>query len=180
MQTAQSVHIVIPDDAPPVMAPSHAYRKLLETNPAEYHNTLPGSEERLVERIREAEVVINIRSSSKFTGDVLRACPRLRLLSLWGTGTDNVDLDAARMLRITVTNTPGVAAAAVAEHCLALMLAVARRIPMVDAAVRQGNWPRGQSVQMAGKRLGVIGLGAIGRRFAQLGGTDLLISVKSR
>jgi phosphoglycerate dehydrogenase-like enzyme len=163
------MRIVIPDDAPPVMGPSAAYRDLTARTPVEYHDTLPGAEERLIERIAAADVVINIRSSSKFTARVLESAPRLRLLSLWGTGTDNVDLEAARARGITVTNTPGVAAPAIAEHCVALMLAVARRIPRVDTEVRLGAWPRAQSVQLRGKTLGVVGLGAIGRAFARLG-----------
>ena len=59
-------------------------------------------EESLLERIRDFEVVINIRSSSKFTRSVFAASPRLKLLSLWGTGTDNVDLDAAAAHGVTV------------------------------------------------------------------------------
>lgn len=161
--------IVIPDDAPPVMASSAAYRILLERAAVDYHATLPASEERLIERIAGAGVVINIRSSTRFTDTVFRQCPSLRLLSLWGTGTDNVDLAAAARHRVTVTNTPGVSAFSIAEHALALMLAVARRIPRVDAEIRQGNWPRGQAVQMHGKTLGIIGLGAVGRQFARLG-----------
>src|SRR5262245_5249352 len=151
------------------MFPSAAYRALLDRNPVEYHNTLPGSEERLIERIRDAEVVINIRSSSKFTDNVLQQCTRLRLLSLWGTGTDNVDLAAAARRGVTVTNTPGVSALSIAEHALGLMLAVARCIPHADAAVRRGEWPRGDMAQLHGKTLGIIGLGAIGRQFARLG-----------
>ena len=162
-------HIVIPDDAPPVMAASQAYRKLLEQTPVAYHDTLPGTEERLIERIAGAEVVINIRSSTRFSESVFRHSPHLRLLSLWGTGTDNVDLPAAARHGVTVTNTPGVSAFSIAEHALALLLAVARRIPRVDAEVRQGRWPRGQAAQMHGKTLGIIGLGAVGRQFARLG-----------
>jgi phosphoglycerate dehydrogenase-like enzyme len=161
--------IVIPDDAPPVMGASEAYRNLLQHTPLDYHDTLPGSEDRLIERIAGAGIVINIRSSTGFSDSVFRHCPNLRLLSLWGTGTDNVDLAAAIRHGVTVTNTPGVSAASVAEHALALMLAVARRIPQVDAEVRHGRWPRGQAVQMHGKTLGIIGLGAVGRQFARLG-----------
>ncbi|PYT30037.1 MAG: glycerate dehydrogenase [Acidobacteria bacterium] len=161
--------IVIPDDAPPVMAASAAYRKLLEQTPVDYYDTLPGAEERLIERIGGAEVVISIRSSTRFTENVFRSCPGLRLVSLWGTGTDNVDLPSAARHGVTVTNTPGVSAFSIAEHALALMLAVARRIPRVDAEVRQGQWPRGQAVQMHGKTLGIVGLGAVGRQFARLG-----------
>ena len=100
---------------------------------------------------------------------MLARCPKLRLLSLWGTGTDNVDLAAATRRGVTVTNTPAVAADSIAEHSLALLLAVARRIPWADREVRQGGWPRAGGVQMRGKTLGIIGLGAIGRRFAGLG-----------
>lgn len=161
--------IVIPDDAPPVMAASAAYRKLLELTPVEYHDTLPGAEERLIERIAGAEIVICIRSSTRFTENVFRNCPGLRLVSLWGTGTDNVDLPSAARHGVTVANTPGVSAFSIAEHALALMLAVARRIPRIDAEVRQGRWPRGQATQMHGKTLGIVGLGAVGRQFARLG-----------
>lgn len=161
--------IVIPDDAPAVMGPSEAYRMLTANGPIGYFDSLPGSEAGLVERIRDAEIVINIRSSCRFTESVFGQCGNLRLLSLWGTGTDNVDLAAAVRHGVTVTNTPGVAAISIAEHCLALLLAAARRIPRTDAEIRMGRWPRGEGVQMRGKTLGVIGLGAIGRRFAQLG-----------
>jgi phosphoglycerate dehydrogenase-like enzyme len=161
--------IVIPDDAPPVMAPSVAYRALIEREAVDYHATLPVSEERLIERIAGAGVVINIRSSTRFTDAVFRQTPNLRLLSLWGTGTDNVDLAAAARHGVTVTNTPGVSAFSIAEHALALMLAVARRIPRVDGEIRKGHWPRGQAVQMHGKTLGIVGLGAVGRQFARLG-----------
>jgi len=161
--------IVIPDDAPPVMAPSAAYRKLLTQTPVDYYDTLPGTENRLIERIAEAEIAISIRSSTRFTENVFGSCPTLRLLSLWGTGTDNVDLPSAARHGVTVTNTPGVSAFSIAEHALALMLAVARRIPRVDAGVRQGLWTHGQATQLHGKTLGIIGLGAVGRQFARLG-----------
>jgi len=161
--------VIIPDDGPPVMRASDAYRTLAERLSVGYFDKLPSSEIDLIDRIREAEVVINIRSSSRFTESVFAQSKQLRLLSLWGTGTDNVDLAAAAGHGVTVTNTPGVAATSIAEHCLALLLATARRIPQADSQVREGGWPRGGGVQMHGKTLGVIGLGAIGRRFARLG-----------
>src|SRR5688572_5629513 len=120
--------IVIPDDYPVVMGTCDAYRRLVEKRPVTYHSTLPGSEDALVERIRDYDIVINIRSSTKFTDRVFTACPRLKMLSIWGTGTDNVDLKAARQHGVTVTNTPGVAAISIAEHALMLTLAVARRV----------------------------------------------------
>lgn len=163
-----NVFVAVPDDAPPVLGPSAAWRELTAHAEVSYHDTLPGSEERLIERIATAPAVLNIRSSSRFTENVFAACPAMRVLSLWGTGTDNVDLAAAARHGVTVTNTPGVSAFSVAEQSLALLFAVARRIPQMDAAVRRGEWPRGQSVELRGKTCGLIGLGAIGRRFAEL------------
>ena len=113
-------------------------------------------------------MVLNIRASSRFTERVLAARPRLRLISVWGTGTDHVDLAAAARHGVIVTNTPGVSAISIAEHALALLLAVARRIPQLDAATRRGEWPRGESAELHGKTCGVLGLGAIGRRFARI------------
>jgi phosphoglycerate dehydrogenase-like enzyme len=160
--------IVIPDDEPAVMLPSMAYGELVGHDVRTYPDRPVGADE-LVDRIRDAEIVINIRSTSRFTADVLERCPKLRLISIWGTGTDNVDLMAAKARGIRVTNTPRVSAGAVAEHTLALILAVAKQIVQVDRQVRQGLWPRGMVTQLRGKTLGLIGTGAIGRDVAKLG-----------
>ncbi len=160
--------IVIPDDYPSVMGPSNAYKMLKFRADVSYHDTLPPSPEVLVERIGDAAHVINIRSSVDFTADVLEQLEGLKLLSLWGTGTDHVDLDAAAERGVTVTNTPGVSAIAMAEHTLALMLSVARDIPRIDAKTKRGAWPRGFVTQLHGKTLGVIGLGAIGQQVARI------------
>ncbi len=161
-----SVHI--PDDAPPVLRPSSAFPELTANSKIFYFDSLPGSEDGMIECIRDAEIVLNIRSSSRFTERVFDACPRLRLLSVWGAGTDHVDLGAAAKRGIAVTTTPGVSAISIAEHTMALLLAAARRIPALDAVTRAGTWARGQMVQLRGKTCGVIGLGAIGREFAKI------------
>ena len=160
--------IVIPDDEPAVMAPSAAYRKLSGHDVRVYADR-PATSDDLAARVHDAEIVINIRSTSKFTAGVLEACPRLQLISIWGTGTDNVDLEAAKSRGVRVTNTPGVSAVAVAEHTLALILAVAKQIVSVDRQVRQGQWPRAMVPQLRGKTLGLIGTGAVGREVATLG-----------
>lgn len=160
--------IHIPDDAPPVLRPSATWPELSAGAELDYHDTLPGSEDGLIQRIAGAELVLNIRSSSMFTARVFEACPDLRMVSAWGTGTDHIDLAAAAQHGVTITNTPGVSANSIAEHTLALLLAVARHIPQVDAATRSGAWPRGRSTELYGKTCGIIGLGAIGNRFAQI------------
>jgi len=160
--------IIIPDDYPPVMGPSNALKMLRLRADVRYQDSLPSSPEMLIERVGAAEYVINIRSSIRFDEATLAACKNLKLLSLWGTGTDHVDLDAAQKLGITVTNTPGVSAIAMAEHTLALMLALARDIPRIDSKTRRGGWPRGFVTQLHGKTIGVIGLGAIGQQVARI------------
>ena len=135
-----------------------------------HHETRPGDGADLARRIGAAAVVVNIRAYSKFTAELLAGCSGLRLISVWGTGTDNVDLEACRRLGIAVTNTPGANALAVAEHTIALMLAAARQIPRLDRETREGRWPRGLSVQLQGKTLGLVGLGTIGRHVARMAG----------
>src|SRR5664280_1010519 len=160
--------ISIPDDSPPVLALSAVFPALLERAELAYHDTLPCTEDGLIERIRAAEVVLNIRASSRFTARLFAACPRLRLLSVWGTGTDHVDLASAARHGVAVTHTPGVSARSIAEHALALLFAVARRIPEMDAATRLGTWPRGRGIELYGQTCGVVGYGALGRHFARL------------
>ena len=115
------------------------------------------------------EVAVNIRAHARFTDAVLAACPDLKLISIWGVGTDNIDLAAAARRGVTVCNTPGANAYAVAEHAISLMLAVARKIPQIDREMRGGAWPREMLTQLCGKTLAVFGTGNIGARVAQLG-----------
>jgi D-3-phosphoglycerate dehydrogenase len=160
--------IVIPDDAPPVLSLSDAVHKLRDCE-HRIDSTLPADAHELVARIVDADAVINMRASTRFTAHVLDACPQLRVISIWGTGTENVDLGAARTRGITVTNTPAVSAVAVAEHTVSLIFAVAKQTVNIDRAVKSGEWPRAMVQQLSGKTLGVIGTGAIGREVARLG-----------
>lgn len=170
---------VVPDDFPSVFRGTPAHERLQSLGPVGIFAE-PGADQEteLTRRIGNAEIVINIRASSRFTEAVLSACPRLKLISIWGTGIDNIDLGAAGRRGVTVCNTAGVNANAVAEHALALMLAVARRIPQNHREMGAGGWPRESTIySLYGKRLGLFGLGAIGSRVAALGralGMELL------
>jgi phosphoglycerate dehydrogenase-like enzyme len=150
------------------MSPSAAFRRLAGHDVRSYL-TRPSGAADLIQRIGDSDIVINIRSTSRFSAEVLGQCQALRLISIWGTGTDNVDLAAARAQGVRVTNTPAVSAVAVAEHTLALIMAVAKRTVQVDHEVRQGGWPRAMVSELRGKTLGLIGTGAIGREVARLG-----------
>jgi D-3-phosphoglycerate dehydrogenase len=162
--------LVVPDDEPPVLsgtALDARVRALAER--VEWHFDRPVGEAGTIERLKDADSIINIRSSVAFTRRVLAGCPNLKILSVWGTGVDHVDLAAATELGITVSNTPGYGAPYVSEHALALALAVSRQIVLNDQRIRQGGWTRGFINELYGKTLGVVGTGAIGRRMIQLG-----------
>src|SRR2546430_7075522 len=169
MPSAPAVKIVVPDDFPPALTGSVAEAPLQKLGQVRVFTERGADQEQtLIERIGDAEVALNIRAHARFTDRVLAACPKLRLISIWGAGTDNVDLAACKTRGVTVTNTPGVNAHALAEHTVALMLAVTRKIPAMDRDVRAGQWPRGLLTQLEGRTLGLIGLGAIGSRVAVL------------
>jgi D-3-phosphoglycerate dehydrogenase / 2-oxoglutarate reductase len=170
--------IVIPDDFPSVFEGSQAHERAKKLGDVVVFSERGADvEQELIRRIGRAEVAINIRAHARFSEGVFTACPALKMVCVWGTGTDNIDLNAAGMRGVTVCNTPGVNAFAVAEHALALMLAVARKVPTLDSEMRKGKWPRELHTQLVGKTLGVFGLGTIGARVAALGkaiGMDVL------
>ena len=164
-------HIVIPDDYPPTYArPDQVdLARLAAYGTLSLHTSRALSRAELLQRIASADVLINVRAYTLLDAEAMAAAPKLRMISILGTGTDNVDLSAATRRGIVVTNTPGVGAASVAELTLGLMLAVARTIPVADAQLRQGVWRHREGPELEGKTLGVLGLGAIGRRVARLG-----------
>jgi len=161
--------IVVPDDKPPVLAGTAEEERLRQLGDVRIYDSLALTAERLLHRIADADIVVNIRASSVFSREVLEHCPRLKLISIYGVGVDNVHIRAASDLGITVTNTPGYSAMAVGEMSLALMLAAARRIVQNDRIMRASGWAQGYALQLCGKTLGVIGAGNIGQRVIELG-----------
>ena len=170
--------IAVPDDYPSVFEGTPAHERARAIGETKVVTARGADDEaELIRRIDRAKIAINIRAHARFTDGVFTACRNLKMVSIWGTGTDNIDLEAAGRHGVTVTNTPGVNAFAVAEHTIALMLAVARRIPKIDREMREGKWPRELLTQLLGKTLGVFGTGTIGARVAALGralGMDVL------
>jgi phosphoglycerate dehydrogenase-like enzyme len=170
--------IAVPDDFPSVFEGSAAHERAKALGEVRLFTERGADDEtELARRIGNAKVAVNIRAHAHFTEKVLAACPDLKMISIWGVGTDNIDLAAAARHNVTVCNTPGANAYAVAEHTIALMLAVARKIPQIDREMRGGAWPREMLTQLCGKTLGVFGSGNIGARVAQLGrgiGMDVL------
>src|SRR3954447_24022305 len=110
-----------------------------------------------------------VRSGTRITAELLASPGKLRAIARAGVGVDNIDVPAASRSGIVVMNTPGGNTVSAAEHTIALMLALARHIPAADAALKAGKWERNRFVgtQLAGKTLGIIGLGRIGSEVAR-------------
>ncbi|MFA5316097.1 MAG: phosphoglycerate dehydrogenase [Dehalococcoidales bacterium] len=99
---------------------------------------------------------------------VLESLPDLRCISRCGVGTDNVDLEKARELGIMVMNTPDAPTRAVAELAIGVILDLLRNISRCDREIRQGNWYKGMGNLLLGRKIGILGLGRIGRTVAEL------------
>src|SRR6266849_6422732 len=150
------VDIAVPDDFPSVFQGTVAHERAKSLGDVRVFAARGADDEaELIRRIDRARIVINIRAHARFTEGVFASCRKLEMVSIWGTGTDNVDLAAAGRHGVTVTNTPGTNASAVAEHTLALMLALARRIPRLEHEMREGKWPRELLTQLLGKAVGM-------------------------
>ncbi|MCC7175644.1 MAG: phosphoglycerate dehydrogenase [Bryobacterales bacterium] len=131
--------------------------QVVASNPKEY-----------LQHLADADALV-VRSAVKVTSEVLAKAPRLRAIGRAGVGVDNVDIAAATAAGVLVMNTPGGNAVAVAEHTLALMLAMARSIPQASSSTKNGLWEKKKFLgsELRGKTLGIIGLGSIGREVAR-------------
>ncbi len=118
--------------------------------------------------LRAADAAI-VRSQPKLTAEYFEDVGNLRAIARAGVGVDNIDVPAATRKGVVVMNTPGGNSVSAAEHTIALLLALSRRVPAADAVMKAGGWDRNKFVgtEVAGKTLGVVGLGRIGREVAR-------------
>ncbi len=122
------------------------------------------TEDELIELIGGIDALLS--GLDQVTAKVIGASDELKVISMFGTGVDNIDVKAATEKGIVVTNTPGVNSDAVADMTFALMLAIARRIPFALDQVKEDKWPLIIGAELCNKTLGLIGLGQIGKRVA--------------
>lgn len=132
--------------------------------------------EELIEILGDAVGVI--ASTDPFDESVFAACPRLKVIARTGVGVDAIDMDAATAAGVVVATTPGANEEAVADHALAMILALQRRLAENDAAIREGRWDRAGDLtpgDLYGATVGLIGSGVIGnaviRRLRGFGST---------
>ena len=144
-------------------------KKLRSIADVKIFEDIPKTPNELKERIKEADIVIV--GWSHLTEDILNSAEKLKMVSIWATTCHYANLEASRKKGIAVTHVPGYATEAVAEHALALLLAVARKLLLADRHVRRGefDWRPFRGWELAGKTLGMIGTGAIGCRVGEIG-----------
>jgi D-3-phosphoglycerate dehydrogenase / 2-oxoglutarate reductase len=163
------MRIVFPDGAGCVQHPSDL-EPLRTLGPVDFYDGPPADRHELIARLRPAEAVI--LDYSLMDAEVLRACARLRFVSFLGIGYGTcIDVAEATRRGITVAYTPDYGATSVAEHALAMMLALTRHVGHAFLSAREGRWEPGrfQGIELRGKTLGIVGLGPIGTEMARLG-----------
>src|SRR3954453_2905019 len=133
-----------------------------------FHGHIPGDDS-LAEHLAGFEVVVAMRERTPFTAKRLAKLPALKLIVTTGMGNAAIDMDAARAHGVTVCGTGGLPSPT-AELTWGLILATARHIVDEDRAVRAGGWQHTIGPELAGRTLGVIGLGRLGARVARVGG----------
>lgn len=142
---------------------------LLKDYEVVYAGKTPGDED-IVALCRQHDPVAIIVRYGKVGAAAMAAAPSLKVISKHGSGTDTIDKAAATARGIQVVAAVGANAAAVAEHALALLLACAKSVVTLDGRMRAGHWDKAthKSVELEGRTIGLIGLGAIGLRFARM------------
>lgn len=132
------------------------------------------SPDQLLERIVDADIVLS--NKVPITAEVMASAKQLKLIAVMATGTNNIDLPAAKARGITVCNAVGYSTASVVQHCFALMLSLATRLPDYQQAVERGEWQASEQfcllnfpiTELAGKTLGIIGYGDLGKKVAAI------------
>jgi phosphoglycerate dehydrogenase-like enzyme len=163
------MRIVFPDGAGCVQHPSDL-APLRALGEVDFYDGPPPDRAQLIARLRPAEAVI--LDYSVMDAEVLRACDRLRFISFLGIGYAScIDVEEATRRGVAVAYTPDYGATSVAEHALAMILALTRHVGHAFESARAGRWEPGrfQGMELHGKTLGIVGLGPIGTEMARLG-----------
>ncbi|MBI4294488.1 MAG: D-2-hydroxyacid dehydrogenase family protein [Betaproteobacteria bacterium] len=158
-------HIVVCDDVEGAFRNSGELPRLQAAGNVTVYGAAPPTRQALVERLRPAKVILTMRGRTVFDRETLANLPELHLIA--SSGPHRIDVKAATGSGIVVATTAGTSTESVADHVLALMLALARGVVPADQALRQCRWDPVTGVELAGKTLGILGLGRIGRAVAR-------------
>jgi len=159
--------IVVPADSPTQIKGSPHLELLKKHAEVKVYADFPSTQAEKIRRVENADILINSRSSLHWSRDEFKSLPKLKMMSTCSVGTDGLDVDAAKEVGIIICNQPGTNAPFVSEHAIALMLAVAKRTSFYTAQLKSGVWFHVDGVYLAGKTLGIIGTGNIGKLTAE-------------
>src|SRR5206468_7056214 len=162
--------VTVPNDRPVVLIAEELAPAALEVLADDFDVRHVDGTDRpaLLAALAGAHAVI-VRSATQIDAQAVAAAPRLQVVARAGVGLDNVEVPAATERGVLVVNAPTSNIVSAAEHAVALLLAVARRVPAADQSLRGGEWKRSAytGVELNGKTVGVVGLGKIGQLFSQ-------------
>ena len=164
MPSLASTRILIADEL------SQEAKIILERIPGAQVDVRPGLKPAELREVIGKYEALAVRSATKVTAELLAAAPRLKVIGRAGTGVDNIDLAAATRRGVVVMNAPGGNSVSVAEHTVALLLALARQVTDASQSTRAGKWEKkkySSGRELFGKTLGVIGTGNIGALVVQ-------------
>jgi D-3-phosphoglycerate dehydrogenase len=150
-----------PDSESPAIKKLRSFASELVFNPTEK----PLTEGELIPLISGCEGCI--AGLDFFTAGVIQSAGNLKVISRYGVGVDRIDLAAAKAKSITVCNTPGANTQAVADLTIGMLICLARKIPVLDRKTREGQWPRSTGIELFGRTIGILGLGAVGKAVAK-------------
>lgn len=159
--------VTVLDDYQRAFAGTEAIQRLQQSADVQILTEKLPTQEALVRALKGTQAIIPIRERTQFPASLLRSLTDLELISQTGSHAYHVDIDAATNAGIIVAMAPG--SNATAELAFGLMLAVMRRIPQSDQAMRQGDWPLVLGYVLRGKTVGILGLGRIGTEVAEIG-----------
>ncbi len=158
--------VAVLDDYQHAFESSPAIERLRRKAQVEIFTEKFASDEKLLEGLKGTQAIIPIRERTRFSAPLLKSLPDLELIAQTGNHAYHIDMAAATDAGIVVTLAPG--GNSVTELTFGLMIAVMRRIPQSDAAMRRGEWPLVLGYVLKGKTLGILGLGKIGAEVAQI------------
>ena len=170
MNAKERVKFVVPGDMPIQIQGSPHLERLKPHGDLTLYTDRPASHEEQMERVKDADIILNTRGAISWSGEALSALPKLRMITTCGVGTNNYDLAVASRMGIVISNQPRATSRYVAEHIFGLMMAVSKRSAFQTAELKAGRWTKLDNIFLQGKTLGVIGTGNIGAEVVRLAG----------
>ena len=144
-------------------------QQILSSNNIQVDEKTDFEPDELIKNIQSYDGLI-VRSATKVTKELIDNAKNLKIIGRAGAGVDNIDLISAKEKNIIVMNTPGGNTNATAEHTLALLLSLSRKISKADSTTHKGKWEKKKlkGNEIRGKKIGIIGFGNVGKRFAEI------------